>query len=1744
MKKMDSFHGMSIYIVILIFCIGLNANSADKFIVDKSTFIARGNNETICTINQYGYYSVFTKSKQGTAFRIIDRMKGPDTLYGGASREDGRTDRLFDEGSYKIRMFSGANDEGNVALNVVPFKELNVPDAPLLKNNRYIETSLGDFEQISYWVEAGADETVFFEASGRALSKMYVWKDGSWLVNVNTYKSVDESVEGKPRNIISLSAKFEPGYYKITLYGGQPLKWANDDMTSPIYIRYGADIIPVNSRFVDTISSMGRNRYLVPGKANYFLLQTSEKDDYKLSVKSYGESDPDQAGYSSEIGKKSRTPECKINEQMDSDLILVTVAGKPGKKITLQTMEKKDNYNISVKESGKYWLSTIHSGFVGDNAEPQGFLVEHNDNSPNVIYKSIDPVNGTAGWQGKFNLLDEATLYLDVGEDGSYVFDSTGVEAQVKVEKFFLNYPKNYVPPKYKKMKFSANLEKGINIIRIKPVTQGVITLLVRKESLLDFIFKKDPEDKKMKGNVQFPSVDLSRSSSYTLFVNEQGRDADYGVILRRLPLDLDDDLPVVLKPNEEVSVPFNCDRDKNLTVNFYLNGKFTLKVDNNKTDSGSAVKKGQHMLYLKNNGDVTETYSIKTSDPETAESKKPVYLPVEVLKSFPKFDTIKSGEKIFFDLDRNQKKTFLLNVDKAGIYSLQSTGRLKTGATVRTRTVTDLFHAESNGVGRNFLLHTYLKEGVYQVTVGTLDMSAGHLGVTAEFSEPVDGGVLIAGRTFRDAPEPGISVLYKFDVTSDGNYSLNTIGLNNKIFNCRLEDREGWPILEPGIRTDFSGFMTAGSYRLISLPSDVWGRRLTTLRKTESKKIYKPKEPVELKINEPVKQQWIEIENEGKRINDQFYFTLPAAMNITISFSDNMIGELYSASGETRTVIGDIFPDVPFARELKEGKYVLELHSGKIDNYTDYSVGVYSDELVEGLVYDMDVPGSISVSLKENSLVEISSKGNVDVDGTLYSSNGEKTDYSDDAYDDWNFSLFDYLAGGKYRLDVGGRGSEGSTTSVTMRVIPDRQGEDIALPFDKRVGMDGYRNNFKLPKGPALVSIAVDANSYAGVSVSENVKGSVKELIKKEGKKTGFDFFIPSGKEYSLSVWSMDHLDENLTLKAEAVKYDRTTLSDMANYREFTVRDGQVFLSMPVDAATYSVDCIDASTGNRIDELYCGSQKSEKEPVGFEKISGLVNALKGTLFIKAVNPGNVKMKLSRIFLADDKFINLNGNSPYFLDIKPGDGKIGVLVSKGDGFQPVAGFVTDRTDSPFRIGDEFVTSKISMDGNISICADFSGKARKVAVWNPEDSDSEKTAEVTYREYVLPKSSGMDGTAEGSLTDTGITLYPMPSGQKKFSVTLDSNMAVFAVKDRNVIRIFHSAGHADKFEFTAQADAVCIIGYGESGGYYKISAVPDDTAGGSNAAGSSGVLVEKNVDNDEIINISVQPSKDEGSMRYLNLTGDVKYGIISGNGRLIKGTAGENIRIDSSWSILKLDCGPGFVKAWLSSKKDSYKDRWGSSNPESSASISTGNIRSLSFSNKPQWFGVKAAGDAMLNINSNGSCVFTVIKNGDNVITGEIHQGRGGGFILTPGDYTVGIRLPVASQAVGGSGTISVSGLDAIGEGGSKEYLLTEGEPEGFSFAVDMKQDVAIGYKADGDTVSCLLYDEKMNLLNEAPVIFTSLDKGKYFIVFRTNGGSQVCRFKPIIVTGKSIESRIYDENVRKFLEQNGFLKTK
>ncbi len=167
-----------------------------------------------------GRYAISAQSKTGVALELIDYMNGPVASDGIPGQRDGRLDRFLDQGRYKLILRGAPQAPAAATITVRPFVELQ-PKPQRLPLLEPIVSELGDCQQRSYWLEVKERGPVFLEAGGRRLDSLYLWRDGLTLLELPVERRILEPQPGRPLTVLTLDTALDPGFYRVTLYGGR-----------------------------------------------------------------------------------------------------------------------------------------------------------------------------------------------------------------------------------------------------------------------------------------------------------------------------------------------------------------------------------------------------------------------------------------------------------------------------------------------------------------------------------------------------------------------------------------------------------------------------------------------------------------------------------------------------------------------------------------------------------------------------------------------------------------------------------------------------------------------------------------------------------------------------------------------------------------------------------------------------------------------------------------------------------------------------------------------------------------------------------------------------------------------------------------------------------------------------------------------------------------------------------------------------------------------------------------------------------------------------------------------------------------------------------------------------------------------------------------------------------------------------------------------------------------------------------
>lgn len=1705
--------------------------------LSRTSVPGAGRQEAIVNVATFGYYALTVTSSQGTALLFVDRMAGPGPQAGTTGTEDGRLDLFLDRGEYKIVALGHEKASGSAKLEVHPFAELHAPQPPLLVELKPVAETLRDFQQASYWLQVDEARVVAIEAAGRNLADLRLWRDGAWLHEALPEHERIEPKKGHPMQACRLSTRLEAGLYLVTAYGGPGQPWSEDASEHPLYVRYGIPRLPQAGRQRLTVGPLGYDRFLAPADTTYFRIELPEARPAQLQV---GQADPERpfynAGFQSGITKKSIPPaaEVQLGKTPGHDRI-VTVSAEAGQPYILQQFEDSRWYRF--ERSGDYWISTVHSGHAADSVDAT-VIVARTTRSGTDRAAFLDQtveIDSTHGWVRRCNLLDTLNVFLKVGATGSYEVLARGAEATFRIEPFFITRPASYKTPRAKPSGSTWDLDAGFYTLTVEPEIKGILDIVVRPRGVLAFaldLIGKGPaaEPTPLRAAALFPRVALDRDSWYELSINEQPG-VRSGVVLRPLPLDLTEPLPVAQRPGDEVKAPFKAAERGTLRARDEGGNLIGISVDGAAPVREATVEPGDHTVSVANAGKETILYSLAL-EPIRLQASAPLPpIPPAALEALPKFPTLTAAAPIFLDMENSESATFLVRADTPALYRLESTGLLATGGNVRTRTVLSLDRESGNGVGRNFLIQQYLREGDYQLTLTPQGASAGHLGVRLEKAPVADGGLLGTSVPARISLPAGHGVAYRFTIPSRGDYRLRTLGLGHS-FRCRLEDADGWPIEPPNIRADITRTFEPGDYRLVLLPEDVMTRRVTVLEKVPEPLHFAGHGPHPLPLDRQVEHVW-ERTSEGKeQAADVWEFSLPATARAQIDLSGEMNGRLELVAGGRASAVADLTQGKGWSGELKAGSYQLSVVCARNDNQVGYRLAVRPGPLVAGLTRAVSAPDSMPLAVGRAGLVELSSFGSDDVRAVLLGPKGQTLAANDDRPDDWNFHIATHLDAGNYTLRVIPVGTAQATCAVSMRTPGEAEEPPLILPGrrDIETGQAAHVVPLQLPARAEFLVASVRSAESVGCVLETRSGDGWRPLATRVGRDLRLE--VPLGgpdlaggpAALRLRIWSVDQRGLPAHLVATAIA---TPVFSEAGLRSGIDLVPVAASDPPVGAARVRLERPGMFTLS-VPEVRAAAQPaiaaalSAGEPVAApgswlwlvgDLVPGSRTTVRGSRMI-AETAGSVALRVPP-------------GEPVVCDLG-GDGSRTVLalVSSMSG-QPGAQIV-DRTQ-PGGSTPRPVTMAVGRHGAVAVAVGIRQAA--AAIWQAEPSV--EPLEVRLQQFSYrgrqPEPAPF-GTLSGSVAGPDSLVYQLPPGTKRLQLALGEGVVAVLWNEAGVESVHWAGGPAFAETLDTTAARIILLRAGVEAGSFSVNVLPSSEGEPTLALGTDRPFesVEATAG---ILRLTV-PRLDApaGNAYTVHIRGASEAVLLGADGRV---RHGREITAGSSGGSLLLWHGPGRLLCWLDSGGGLAEALWGLVGNLTATTVDPPVV--LSLHGKAMLVRVELGHPALLHLRTVTPVATRLVRpEGEPEI--ELHpNGCMLDAYLPSGSAELGLRA-VSGLELAGSAELTASEITAIDEGLGPESLLPPGETRGFSFTVAREGPVGVGVRADSDAVTCKLLDRVGRPLGSGVVLMTKLTPGQYVLTLHAPARSMPAKVRPAVVGIRPPDTGPPAEVVRKYLE--------
>jgi uncharacterized protein YecT (DUF1311 family) len=1679
-----------------------------------SADLSRG--EKVFTVDRAGRFAVRVESQVGAALEVIDRMAGPSPVAGEPGKKDGRLDLLLDRGSYKAAMFTPEGSSDHASLRVDPFRELSDAAPPVLVELKPVVSDLDDLTQRSWWLDVPKRRSVALEAAGRYLADLRLWKDGSWLVDAAPAEAIVEPEPGRPLSVRRLVATLEPGLYLVTAYGGPGAAWATGANAKPLYLRFGIPTLAEAARTRQLASPFGVDRFLVPKPANRFRLQLDAPSTAALTVSPYNHANPFATGGSrGEIAKKSRVRVVELALSSGSDFALVTVERQPGQPYQLQNFFSAGVF--SFHGSGDYWVDVIHDATSDDDADITGVLTETGPGHERVIRASTIELGPGKAWSRRFNLLDRLTLYLSVTGAGNYLAAAgDNVEAEFRFEPVGPR-PNNYRTPDFERGDHVWTLESGIYLLTVQPRPEktGIATLSVRSAEVVG-----DIAPAPRLPVVGWRSQALSDRSDYRLYLN-QVPGISAGLVLRQLPIDIGSDLPMTLKPQESVDIPITVPADGVgvLAAAAEDGNPVPIALDAALPAPSAPATAGPHRVVLANNGDQLLALTLRLTRDALQPEAPPPGLAADRLKALPNFPVLAPDTPAFLEVARDEQRSFNIAVTAPALYRLETGGLLRTQGNLRTRMVTSLSRADANGVGRNFLIQNYLREGDYQLSLKPGGASTGHLSLRLTAAPIEARGVLTPGIPSRATLTLGGAVRYEFRIERKATYRLSAMGMERQ-FAMRVEDDDGWPVAEAISNAPMERVFLPGRYRATVLPAVVDARSVTMLEEIKPPVEFKGHGPHDLVLGDAASNEWIEPADGGERLPDRWRFHLPAPADAVIAIGDGMIGALLREQNGSDTEVARLLRAPDWKGALDAGDYRLELAAIRPNNHLPYTLSVRTEQLLVGQSRSVSAPATLAISLGGNDLVDISSFGSADVRARLYDADDHLIAANDDRADDWNFDIAATLTPGRYRLRVEPVGATKASTRIDL-FRPQETGEKpLAVPGAAAVS-DAALHTYPLtlPAQAGLLVVAAQSREAVSVSLERPGDGAAwRTLDIASGQAPLIAVPVAAGDSgrYRLRVWSTDRKPAAIELAARLVAPRPASEAEFKNGIAFARIDGieppaWAAAVAPADPGVFQL----AGAGDTLRWSTAGGVAAAGDP------SGLVIA--GAEPVWLVDRGIGAPKVSAARLGFEGEIRLV--------LPPGQATITLPPAKA-GAGPVLWLAQSRFGQPGIVAGDIGTAPAAMGiaENSSVTLDPGAKGDgKLRLWNA--SDTRQTLQFTLRQvaFAAPTPTNTPpGARDATLGPQSARMFGLGAGSKRLHLLLPPQTAAVLRQGETVLTTLWADRVSQSYTAELAADTLLLLHAGENEAHARVTwsaldAAPSPTLGLGRLFkrydGAAGVLR---------LDVAVPMALNLASPYKLRIHGNpAEASFVARDGGVQRGS---ELTIGSPGTLF-INHGPGLVAAWLEQAQAF----------DEAVALDLGrSARVVKLTGATMRFAVTPAAPSLLSLRTTAPVIASIIGP-DGRGTTEAFAGGGRVARYLPAGRTL-IELQSAAEGdLAGDAEFVETPVTPIDEGLGEAVQLGAGETRLYGFTLAKPQTIGVGLRASVDIAQCRLLDAGGKTLGSGIVQMHKLPAGTFLLAVEVPVGVSPIEIRPALVGVHEPDPGPPDEIKRHYLQLVGRL---
>ena len=1664
---------------------------------------------TLMTVDRPGRVAISTHSSSGVALQLIDMMTGPGEQMGVPGVGDGRIDTLLDKGTYKIRVFGAKGASGKVELKAQSYQELERPDT-VLSADVPIDADLGDLQQRSFWIDVPDSGRIDVEAVGRSLHDLRLWRNGGGIVQLSPTISVFELKPGLSMTRATLAGMVEPGRYIVTAYGGEKLAWANSDTAEPFHIRTGVTMSLAAGIAEGVIGPFGSMRFEAPADFDRFRLDLPQSASAMLRAARI--SNPAPSFRSAAIGKSNREPVAMLALPADGQPGIVEISGYEGQRFQVRGLRfgNQTQFDGSVPNL----ISLDVAGEGGDEIPATSLLIrQDNGGRASVVASDMPRLGPGQAWRRRFNLRGPTSLLFEMTQAGQIAVHASGVALHSEISPVLLgNAPRadGHVPDRY-------DLDAGYYLLRLVPNANasGIIDLTLGTPGLVPPVQPAAPARTTISYGVQearsATSLEIITNAAPTLLTGPRAVALPADLETRPLALwqsagptpqtgadqpksaapepvppgsDKSDDGEAALaRPASPADLRIDVHAPPGGIISAFdmRNAPVAFAVSNEHADAG-----GRRLTLRFPAVSASRAIGVSWRPDASAPSKSGRPIAASPLNA---------GQKQFFDLPENGRKTYQLNVKEGGLYRIETFGRLQTSLDLGTSIVPSLGEASDNGDGHNALLLTYLRAGTYQIDVSAQN-SSGHLGVGAMQALLAPTAALVPDSSSRGVLSSSGGAVVPIEIAKAGSYKLELYALGGDLA-ARLEDADGWPLTAPGPLSTLSMDLAPGRYRLVIQPREVDARFVARLTSIMDPPQPQGHGPHPLPFNQAQKFQWREPQSKSDiRTPDSWTFDLAADADINIDLTEGMIATLIR---DEKDQIARFVARPQFSTRLKAGHYRIDLSSLAHDDRLDYEITLNVKDLQPGETRFVDLPAVLSFDVERDRVVSLATFGRSEMKGVLKDAKGGVIERLSGRSDDWNIALSRRLPAGSYTLGLeaaaapattGGQADNGSDDQQASSNDGDQQdgsGDQaissnievqLALPqeLEQPALADGGTTEvsgssvfaFPLAVGEKdrLALVAAQSTSELVLSVeTRGADGAWKPQAFAHGHTPVLAWPASAdGPQWRASVWTLDGSSASIKIGARSISRDMRTLGDIS-LEPLTI-DG---LDLTLNIALVHVPSAGLIEFETAGDLLAGA--SMDHPLG-AAASGLFAPQSDRLWLVTRKDGPVRATPARL-----------------------DGEIALTLAAGDqAVVPATASLPGKTrlwlaDSTF--GQPGLSAGrgmgVSVDSAVALA-----NGQDLHVWNAGGDESLqmrlKPIDAAELDTIM-----LDGTYAAIIPALSARPVRLPAGVKRLTLDLAPGIAVVSgSSDPELLNVWSGAAPLSR-NITTSAKELRLVNVTSEAASVRISLSPGQTM-----TLGAGQVLRRFFGTAGSEAIAVDAMRGD----LLKVSGGTAT-FIANDGKVLRG---QNIAASGAGQVI-LDHGAGLVVLWLEREG---KSPWPQPEPKP-----VGLPQNAMLQGQAMAFRLDPVQPMVLDVSTDAPVIVDLEQNGRHDLQpfpmgAEFHRYVAAGEAV--------LRLYSTHEGpLSGALDLTATPVIPLSEGVGAPTVLAPGATVLFGFEVKSKGNIGVGLRSDPDLAAGRLLDEKGQVLGEGVNQLKPLEPGNYLLEARAPTDAPTLVVRPAVV---------------------------